>query len=124
MELARRGLEDIEAFWGLLDDYVVWDLRETPLPDLDPVYVGREPVIQASRHYFGTWEEYSLLAEELIPSGSSVILVLHETGRGRGSGAPFERRFAQVWTFRGERIVRWDVFPNKAAALEAAGLSG
>jgi ketosteroid isomerase-like protein len=124
IESVQRAVQDVEAFWALLDEYVVWDLRDYPILDLDDVYVGRDAVVEASRHWWGAWTDYRLDAEELIDAGSSVVLVLHEQGRGRGSGAPFEQRFAQVWIFGRGRIIRWEVFPDKAAALEAAGLSG
>lgn len=58
VETVRRAIENVETFWALLDDYVVWDLREAQSVDLDGVYVGREAVIEASRHYWGTWEAY------------------------------------------------------------------
>ncbi len=121
--MVRGGIERLAAFWDMLDDYVVWDLREYPIVDLDAVYVGRDAVIKASRHYWGTWDDYRLDAEEFIERGSSVVVVLHERGCGKGSGAPFERRLAQVWTFHRGRIIRWEVFPDKVTALEAAGLS-
>jgi ketosteroid isomerase-like protein len=123
VELVRRGVESVDAFWAMLDEYVVWDLREYPMLDLDAVYVGRDAVVKASRHYWGTWRDYRLDAEELWDAGSSVVVVVRERGRGKGSGAPFDRRFAQVWTFSRSRVVRWDVFPDAARALEAVGLS-
>jgi ketosteroid isomerase-like protein len=122
VELVRQGVRDVEAFWAMLDEYVVWDLRDYPLPDLEVVFVGREAVVKASRHYFGTWHDYRLDAEEVIDAGSSVVVALRERGRGKGSGAPFEQRFAQVWTFSRGRIVRWEVFPSTAHALTAVGL--
>ena len=123
LELVRRGIESVETFWALLDEDVVWDMREFPVLDLHGVYKGRDAVIEASRHYWGTWDDYRLDAEELIDAGSSVVVAVRERGRGKGSGAPFDQRWAQVWTFRRGRIVRWELFPDKAAALEAAGLS-
>jgi ketosteroid isomerase-like protein len=123
VELVRRGVESVDAFWAMLDEYVVWDPREYPMLDLDSVYVGRDAVVKASRHYWGTWRDYRLDAEELWDAGSSVVVVVRERGRGKGSGAPFDRRFAQVWTFIRGRVVRWDVFPDAARALEAVGLS-
>jgi ketosteroid isomerase-like protein len=123
VELVRRTFQNgVEAFWALLDEYVVWDLREQPLLDLDGVYVGRDAVIKASRHYWGTWDDYRLDVEELRDTGSSVVVVFRERGRGKGSGAPFEQRLAQIWTFHRGRIIRWELFPHRAAALEAAGL--
>ena len=123
LELVRRGVADVHAFWDLLDDHVVWDLRSRPLIDLDEIYFGRDAVIEASRHYWGTWHDYHLDAEELIDAGTSVVVVVHERGRGKGSGVPFDRRWAQIWTFSRGRIVRWEVFPDRAAALEAAGIA-
>ena len=123
VELVRRGIQDVEAFWALFDDYVVWDLRDRPMLDLDGVYVGRDAVVKASRHWWGTWHDYRLDAEEVIDAGSSVVVVVHERGRGKGSDAPFDERYAQVWTFSRGRIVRWELFPDKARALEAVGLS-
>jgi ketosteroid isomerase-like protein len=86
------------------------------------VYIGRDAVIEGSRHWWGAWTDYSLNAEEIIDAGSSVVLLVHEQGRGKGSGVPFEKRWAQVWTFSRGRIVRWEAYPDKAVALEAAGL--
>ena len=123
VELVRRGTQDVEVFWALLDEYVVWDLRHRPMPDMDDVYVGREAVVKASRQYWGTWQDYRLDAEKIIEAGSSVVVGVRERGRGRGSGAPFEQRWAQVWTFHRGRIIRWEVFSDVAAALEAVGLS-
>lgn len=124
VDRVRRGVANVDAFWAMLDEYVVWDLRgfESQRADLDEVYIGRDAVIEASRHYFGTWDEYRLDAEELIDAGSSVVVVVHEQGLGKGGGVPIERRFAQMWTFRHGRIIRWDLFPDKKAAIEAAGL--
>ena len=56
VELVRRGIESVEAFWALLDEDVVWDLGRDPPPDIHGVYVGRDSVIEASRRYWGTWE--------------------------------------------------------------------
>ena len=47
VEALRRGVEDVDAFWALLDEHVVWDMRELqqPLVDLPEVVVGRDAVI-------------------------------------------------------------------------------
>ena len=123
LELVRRGVSDVDFFWSMLDEYVVWDLRGWPTVDLDPVHVGRDAVIKASRHYWGTWDDYSVEADELIDAGPSVVVILRERGRGKGSGAPFEQQHPQLWTFRGGRIIRWESFKSRAQALEAAGLT-
>ncbi len=123
IELVRRGLESVDAFWAMLDEYVIWDLRAWPkAPDLDAVYFGRDAVTKASRRYWGTWDDYRVDARELLDAGPSVVVILHESGRGKGSGAPFDRPHPQLWTFRSGRVVRWESFQRRAEALEAAGL--
>lgn len=123
VDLVRRGIENVDAFWAMLDQHVIWDLRTWPRLDLDNVYVGREAVIKASRHYWGTWEDYRVEAEEVLDAGQSVVVILHEYGRGKGSGVPFDKLHPQLWTFRGGRIIRWDSFQSRADALGAAGLA-
>lgn len=123
VELVRRGIENVDVFWSMLDEYVIWDLRGWPTADLDSVYVGRDAVIKASRHYWGTWSNYSVEAEELLDLGPSVVVILLERGVGKASGAPVGRRHPQLWTFRGDRIIRWESFTSRAEAIEAAGLS-
>src|SRR6476620_1676003 len=124
VELVRRGLASVDAFWAMLDEYVVWDLRELPMLDLDGAYVGRDAVVKASRHYWGTWQDYQIELDEVVDAGSSVVGVVHERGRGRGGGAPFAARYAQVWTFSRGRLVRWGMLPDLARALEAVGMPG
>jgi ketosteroid isomerase-like protein len=123
VERVRRGVADVEAFWAMLDEFVTWDLRAWPTIDLEPVHVGREAVIAASRRYWGTWTDYSVEAEEIIDAGASVVVIIRERGRGKGSGAPFEQFHPQLWTFREGRVVRWESFPTRESAMEAAGLS-
>ena len=122
VELVRRGMASADAFWSMFDDHVVLIMNGVVL-DADDVYVGREAAIELTRQYWGTFENYRLVPVELIDVGPSVVVVVHESGRGRGSGAPFERRWVQVWTFRGRRIIHWEVFWDRAEALEAVGLS-
>ncbi len=49
--------------------------------DLQDVYVGRNAVIEASRHYWGTWDDYRLEAEELIDAGSPDCLLAEDEQR-------------------------------------------
>jgi hypothetical protein len=124
LERVRRAIEDVEVFWSMLDEYVVWDLRRWPyFLDMDEVYVGREAVIKASRHYWGTWTDYRVDAEELVVAGPSVVVVLREHGKGKSSGIPVDRLNPQLWTFRGDRIIRWESFKTRAEAVSAAGLT-
>ena len=124
VELVRRGIESVDAFWAMLDEYVVWDLRNWPVvAGMDSVVVGRDAVIQASRRYWGTWKDHRMDIEEVLDAGQSVVVIFREQARGKTSGVPVAQLHTQLWTFRAGRIIRWESFRTRAQALEAAGLS-
>ena len=123
VEMARQGMRGAEEFFALLDDYVVFDQRSFALPDSLPVVMGKEAMVEMLRRYWGAFEDYSLTTSELIDAGQSVVVVLQEHGRGKGSGVPLDREWAQIWTFSRGRIVRVEPYRTRAEALEAAGLS-
>ena len=124
VELVRRGVESVDAFWAMLDEYAVWDLRKWPHAlDVDGVVVGRDAVLKASRRYWGAWEDYRMDIEEVLDAGQSVMVILREQGRGKSSGVPVSQQHPQLWTFRDGLIIRWESFGTRGQALEAAGLS-
>jgi hypothetical protein len=47
---------------------------------------------------------------------------MHQTGRGKASGASVEIDLWQVWLFFEGKVVRFVQQHDRAAALEAAGL--
>ncbi len=54
------------------------------MPDLDHVHVGRDVVIKASTHYWGTWDDYHVEAEEILDAGRALVII-RERGRGKGA---------------------------------------
>ena len=76
------------------------------------------------RHYWGTWDDYVLEPVEILDAGQyRVLVVQNERGIGRVSRAPFESRWAVLYTMRKHKIVRIEHFSERAEALEAARLS-
>ena len=125
VELARWAFtSDPTRFFSLLDEEIELDARRNAeLPGAVLAGRGREVVERFCREFWGTWAEYSADPEEFIDAGDHVVVEVHERGEGKGSGVPFERTHIQVWTLRHKRLVRWQLFADKAEALEAAGLS-
>jgi ketosteroid isomerase-like protein len=123
VELARQATDGSAAgFFDLLDVHVVCDNRGFPLPDGRPVTIGREAVTRQYVRWWGTFDRYSVRAEEIIDAGDSVVVVIEERGRGKGSQIPFDARHTQVWTFRKRTITHIEMFRDRSAALEAVGL--
>ena len=55
--------------------------------------------------------------------GGEVVVLIHTTGRGRGSGLEVDNHIAWVWTFRDDQAVRMVVYEEPADALAAVGLT-
>jgi ketosteroid isomerase-like protein len=69
------------------------------------------------------WEERRLDPEEFLEADHIVVVLIHEYRRGRGSGVVLELDTAAAFTVRDGLVVRIQGYMDRAAALEAAGLS-
>jgi ketosteroid isomerase-like protein len=103
----------------LFDPDVEWhDQRELPGAT---VHCGIEEV---ERHLVAAqealdYERADLL--ELLDTDPRVLAGYRIHARGRSSGAPVEREAFHVYSFRGARIERVEIFGTRSEALEAAG---
>jgi ketosteroid isomerase-like protein len=119
--LYRAG--DPSRFFDLLSENVELDFSAYPVPD-SRVVRGKAAAVEWSRRWWGTWDEYVLEATEVIDADNDRVVVLQrEHGRGKGSGAELERRWAVIYTIRMGKVVRFQPFKTREEALEAAGLS-
>jgi ketosteroid isomerase-like protein len=85
--------------------------------------VGKEAVGE----WFGDWfrtfdDDYRFEIEEARAFGDRVFIVATHHGRGRVSGVPVTQRMAYVYTVRKGKVSRVEVWNDREAALEAAGL--
>jgi ketosteroid isomerase-like protein len=119
----KRAVEagtDPEAFFGILDEDVVW-VPGGRSPE-GTVY-GRDRLREFFRRWVGTFEDYGAEAVECLDAGSSVYVHTRLRGRGKGSGVETEIDEWMVWLFFQGKVVRVTYFPTRAKALKAAGLS-
>jgi ketosteroid isomerase-like protein len=122
MEAYSRG--DYEAAVVGFDRDIEWDVHPSVAPDATR-YHGHEGV----KRFWASWAEafsnVVLDIEECRSVGPMrVLAITRARGMGSGSGAPVaSRRFAQVADFRGDRVVRVQLYGDVRYALEAVGLS-
>ena len=69
------------------------------------------------------WDEHRVEIQELIDAGDRVVIFHREHGRGKSSGVELVLDAAVLVNLRDGRIVRVQGFMDRAAALEAAGVS-
>jgi ketosteroid isomerase-like protein len=86
-------------------------------------FKGRHAVGQWFGNWFATFEPgYHFQVEEARDLGDVVLLVASHHGRGRNSGVEVHGRTGYVYTLRGGKVVRVELYPSRAKALDAAGL--
>jgi ketosteroid isomerase-like protein len=85
-------------------------------------YRGRPAVLDWMREWAEAWEEIDYTAEEFTEAGDTVVVSVLYDGRGTGSGVRIEGRFWYLMKLRSGKLVRWELYPERTQALEAAGL--
>jgi ketosteroid isomerase-like protein len=92
--------------------------------DLGEVYRGHRGLLEFVERWLEAWAELRVELEEMIDCGDSIVVLMRQHGRGRGSGVEVDHAFAQLIALgRNGLAVRVDNFLDHAEALEAAGLS-
>ena len=87
-------------------------------------FKGRAAVGEWFANWFRTFEPgYHFDIEETRDLGNTVLLIARHHGRGRASGVEVHGRTGYLYGLRGGKIARVELYPNRAEALEAAGLS-
>lgn len=119
-EAYERG--DFEAALATMDEEIEWS--EPPDNPGATTFRGHEGVQQSLRHWIGAWDDYRYEIDELVDCGDRVLACTHQFGRGKGSGIEVSEEIFSVWTVRGGRIVRQQMFRDRAQAMEAAGSPG
>jgi ketosteroid isomerase-like protein len=112
---------DFRAAVALFDPHVLFVVGPG---FLDPgTYLGIEAIAAFTRSTLLESDRHlTIEAEEIVAAGESVIVDVRQRGVGSASGVPAEMRYFQLWSFRGGKVIRLDVFRERAEALEAAGL--
>ena len=123
MQLVASGELDLD--W--VDPEIEWDASRLTemIPDLAGVYRGHDGVRAYWRRWFEAWDELEFEVEDVLGAGDDVVALLHnQRQRGRHSGIWTDLPpYAQVFTLRDGKLVRWRTFPDQASALSAVGLA-
>ncbi len=127
VEIVRRGYEHFAATGELLADLTdpdfVWDMSTFRGWPERQTYPGTEGAREFLTEWTDAWEDWELEVEGYVDGGERVVVILRQQGRAKATGAPVVMHFGQVWTIRGGRQFRMQMYASPEEALEAAGLS-
>jgi ketosteroid isomerase-like protein len=93
----------------------------SPIP-VAGIYKGPAGFLQLTLDWVESFDELVMTGEEFIDAGDQVVVRTLHKSRGAGSGVPVQTDLWYVWTIRSEKVLRLDIFNERATALEAAGL--
>ena len=124
-EAWQRG--DQEQTFDFVAEDVEWDatgVREL-IPDIAGTYHGHDGIRAYWRRWLSAWRDLRFEIQDVLDAGDDVVLLVRNQRQwGRHSGIATEMpAYGIVFTIRDGKVVRWRVFPDQQAALEAAGLS-
>ncbi len=107
-------------FW---DPDIVWRAAEGAVDDVGEMH-GRVAVRRYAQDWIETFDEISVVAEELRDVGDDRVLAIQRlSGRAKLSSTEVDLRYAVVSTVHDGKVVRGREYLSIDEALEAAGLS-
>jgi ketosteroid isomerase-like protein len=117
VDVARRICEansrrDFKASSALLDrKRMRWDIFGFDEVGNEALsWRSYEQVLEFLRDWLEAWEELVIEPTDILDFGEEVVVLLRVRGRGLGVGLAIERRFAEVWTLREGKAVRYRLY--------------
>jgi ketosteroid isomerase-like protein len=110
---------DADAFRECLHPDIEWfPFEENHVPSF-----GVGGGMRVRNQWLDPWAVMQADVEEVVDKGNSVVVSLHVTGRGKSSGVEVDVRLYMHFRVRDGKIVYLFEHTDRAAALEAMGLS-
>jgi ketosteroid isomerase-like protein len=127
VEIIRRGFETMQRDgWQTLFSLIDPDFELTTPPDLamEPdTYRGEAGLRRYFESFEDAMEDIQVVPEgEFLGAGEKVFVPFRLSARGRETGIEATQHAFQVWTMRGGKGLRVEIFASREQALEAAGL--
>jgi uncharacterized protein len=127
VEIVRSGFEAMQRDgWEALFTLIDPEFELTTPPDLamEPdTYSGAEGLRRYFESFEDAMEDIRVVPEgEILGAGDKVFVPFRLSARGRETGIEGTQHAFQVWTMRGGKGLRVQIFASRERALEAAGL--
>ena len=126
LEAVTRGYEawnkgELGAVLELMDPEIEWAPgAESPEAG---VFTGRDGLAAFVKSWAESFDDFRLEPEEVTVDGDRAIVLLRQSGRGRGSHIELDIKTVHVWTIRDGVAVAWAAYRNRKDALDAIGAS-
>jgi uncharacterized protein len=121
VRLAREGFDafnrgDVDAVLAMLDPEV--EVFAAPEFPNSGTFHGHDGYLRWVGEWLEAWDRFVIEVLEIEPVGDDhVVSLVHQRGRGRGSGIEVTQDVAFMWEVRDGRAVRFHLYPDRDAAL-------
>jgi ketosteroid isomerase-like protein len=85
-------------------------------------YAGADGLRSAWLDWLAPWASYRIEIKDAVDCGDRVLLLVDNFGRLEGSAEEVRHATAGVYTLRNGKILRWEIYSDRAEALKAEGL--
>ena len=113
---------DLDAAADLFHNDVELEITGPPAVPVLGRWWGRADVMDAVRRNFGMLESQAPEVRSVVAQGDVVVVVAHERGRIRTTGAPYSLHWVQVVTFRDGKVARVHEIVDGHAIGEPSGI--
>jgi ketosteroid isomerase-like protein len=142
--VSRENVELLRRLWPARVDMVQLVEAGLPLlpegtelldPDAPVEFLSSAPGVQSARYrglegfadgwrdWLTPFDRYELSIQEVVDAGDDVVVLTHVRARTHRDGVQVEHDPAAVFSLRAGRVVGVRFYLDRAAALEAAGVS-
>lgn len=114
------GRGDIPAVLAALDPRVEWWEAENFIYDNGNPYIGPDAVLSGVFvRIANEWDDFAVAPKEILDAGDTVIGHGYYSGLYKETGARVRAQFAHFFTFRDEKIVKFQQYTDTAQFKQA-----
>jgi ketosteroid isomerase-like protein len=123
VDVVLRAVDDFNATGRPGAGFDSWIDPQVRFKDEIGAYDNREEVRSFLEGFADAIGGLHVEVLEIRDLGNTLLLRVIQSGRGTSSDVPIEQPFTWVMAFEERRCVRWRIYADHAAALEAVGLA-
>jgi ketosteroid isomerase-like protein len=116
------GQGDMDTIRSIWTDDFYWQG-----PDYDPLpqaggFEGPDAVFEMFGELQANWDDMSVVPDEFIEDGSTVVALGHVNAKAKSSGEQVKVPFAHVWRIRDGKAERVQILEDTAVMARALGV--
>lgn len=115
------GRGDLDGATESFADDIRWENPEAPQLPNGGVTEGKDAVKQLFAELGEHWESFSIVADEFIESGETVVVLSHGEAKGRQTGKEIKIPWVHVFRFSGGQVTEVQGLTDTALAADALG---